>query len=207
MTHLETALRFLSHGKRPADLVFVIPEGAYSITKPDRSDYDYRFDILYRQAAEVFRPFIVPLDIGEGQDTIGIVNRLLRLFAGRELILTHVLGSDMFPLAVRWYPQDLAAWKPEAASLDVRLDFGSFVIKRSKSDRIASSARAARKLKIPVELYPRPINTPSSTALRQHGVFTIVFPSPEVLEKLEVVFRYGMHRHWLSNRNGAEYEI
>jgi hypothetical protein len=53
----------------------------------------------------------------------------------------------------------------------------------------------------------RPIGTPSSTELREKGVFTIIFPTPEVMEKLEVVFRYGMHRHWITKDYGPEYEI
>ncbi len=207
MTHLETALRFLAHGERPADIVLVIPEGSYSSLKPGRSEYGYRFDILKRQAAEAFRPFIVPLDIGEGQDTIGIVRRLLSLFRDRKLALTHVLGSDVFNLAVRWYPADLAAWKPTAEKQSVDLDFGAFVVKRDPADRIAETARTARRLGIPVQIDRKPIGTPSSTALRERGVFTIVFPTEAVLEKLEVVFRYGMHRHWLTDRGGPEYEI
>ena len=207
MTHLETALRFLSRGERAADLVLVIPEGSYSTLKPGRSEYGYRYDILHRQAGEAFRPFIVPLDIGEDQDTIGIVRRLIDLFAGRDLVLTHVLGSDVFPFAAKWYPKDLESWNQEALNRDVKLDFGAFIVKRDSADRVADSAREARKLGIPVQLDPRPIGTPSSTQLREGGVFTIVFPTAEVLEKLEVVFRYGMHRHWLTEKGGPEYEI
>lgn len=207
MTHLETALRFLSRGERQTDLVLVIPEGAYSSLKPDRSEYGYRYDILHRQAAEAFRPFIVPLDIGEGQDTIGIVRRIIDLFEGRELYLTHVLGSDIFPFAAKWYPTDLAAWSIEAEKKGVKFDFGAFVVKRDSADRIATSSAAARRLGIPVQVDKKPIGTPSSTELRERGVFTIVFPTAEVLEKLEVVFRYGMHRHWLTDRSCSEYEI
>lgn len=207
MTHLETALRFLERGERPADVVLVVPEGSWSKLKPGRSDYGYRFDILRRQAAEAFRPFIVPLDIGEGQDTIGIVRRLLSLFRDRKLILTHVLGSDVFPLAVRWYPADLEAWIPTARKQEVEFDFGAFVVKRDREDKIAVQAKTARALGIPVQMDSKPIGTPSSTALRERGVFTIVFPTEAVLEKLEVVFRYGMHRHWLTEKSGPEYEI
>lgn len=207
MTHIETALRFLARGERPADIVLIIPEGSYSKLKPGRSDYDYRFDILRRQAEEAFRPFLLPLDIGEGQDTIGIVRRLIALFCGRELTLTHVLGSDVFPMAANWYPTDLEAWIPTARRHKVSMDFGAFVVKRDKNDKIAAQARFARELGIPVQLDPQPIGTPSSTALRERGVFTIVFPTEAVLEKLEIVFRYGMHRHWLAERGAPEYEI
>ena len=207
MTHLETALRFLARCGRESDLVLVVPEGAYSTLTPGRSEYGYRYDILRRQAQEAFSPFIVPLDIGEGQDTIGIVKRLIALFSGRRLELTHVLGSDVFPMASRWYPEDLSAWKPYAQRMDTDLDFASFVVKRDRSDRIIEAVRAARKAGVAVQVDPRPIGTPSSTEFRERGVFTIVFPTEEVLEKLEVVFRYGMHRHWLTDRSGTEYEI
>jgi hypothetical protein len=189
-------------------MVFVVPEGSFSRLKPDRSEYGYRYDILFRQAADVFSPFIVPLDVGEGQDTIGIVRRIISLFAGRELTLTHILGSDMFPYAAKWYPQDLEAWIPAAKEFGVELDLGVFVVKREKKkDDTAVLARSVRKLGVPVQVDPKPIGTPSSTALREQGVFTIVFPTEAVLEKLEVVFRYGMNRHWLTERNGPDYEI
>lgn len=207
MTHLETALRFLSRGRRPADLVFVVPEGAYSERKPGRSDYGYRYDILYRQAAAAFAPFVVPLDIGEGAGTIAIVERLLGIFAGRRLELTHVLGSDAFPYAAAWLPEDFAAWLPAARRNGVDLDFGMYVVKRDAADRTAEAARAARRLGVDLEVDPKPIGTPSSSDLRDRGVFTIVFPTQAVLEKLEVVFRYGMHRHWLTERGGPEFEI
>jgi hypothetical protein len=207
MTHIETALRFLAHGERPADIVLIVPEGSYSKLKPGRSDYDYRFDLLRRQAEEAFRPFLLPLDIGEGQDTIGIVRRLIALFCGRELTLTHVLGSDVFPMAASWYPTDLEAWVPTARRHKVVMDFGAFVVKRDKADRVAPPARAARERGIPVQLDLKPIGTPSSTAFRERGIFTILFPTEAVLEKLEVVFRYGMHRHWLTERGAPDYEI
>lgn len=207
MTHLETALRFLARGERPADLVIVVPEGAYSSSKPGRSDYGYRYDLLERQVLDAFRPFIVPLDIGEGQDTIGIVSRIIGLFSGYPVVLTHILGSDMFPLAAKWYPADLEAWEPEAKKQLVSLDFGSFVVKRRREEDIKDEVRKCRALGIPVQVDPKPIGTPSSTALRDHGVFTIIFPTEQVIEKLEVVFRYGMHRHWLTDRGCGDYEI
>jgi len=207
MTHLETALRFICCAQRPADLVLIIPEGAYSSLKPGRSDYNYRFDLLRRQLEEVFRPFLIPLDIGHKEDTIGIVRRLLSLFRSYSVTATHVLGSDVFPLAAKWYPQDMEIWTKEARKQMITLDFGAFVVKRNPNDDIAEALSQTRKLGIPVQLDRRPIGTPSSTELRQKGVFTIIFPTPEVMEKLEVVFRYGMHRHWISKGGGPEYEI
>ncbi|MFQ3547065.1 MAG: hypothetical protein SNJ56_01910 [Termitinemataceae bacterium] len=207
MTHLETALRFLARGKPGADLVLVIPEGAYSSLKPGRSDYSYRFDILQRQIREAFRPFIIPLDIGKGADTIEIIGRLIQLCSGYQLEITHILGSDVFPMAAQWYPQDLAVWNPLAKKHQVSLTFRSFVVKRKKEDDITEIVKTVKQQGIPVQVDRQPIGTPSSTHVREHGIFTIIFPTLDVIEKLEVVFRYGMHRHWLTEQNGPEYII
>ncbi|AEJ20442.1 hypothetical protein [Gracilinema caldarium] len=207
MTHLETALRFLSKGLPPADVVFVIPEGAYSSTKPGRSDYNYRFDILKRQIEDAFRPFIIPLNIGKKADTIEIISRLIQLLCGYTIELTHILGSDMFPLAAKWYAKDLAIWEPIAKEHNVNFHFRAFVVKRNKDDDIIEAITMAKTQGIPVQVDPKPIGTPSSTHLREHGFFTIIFPTLEVIEKLEVVFRYGMHRHWLIENPRPDYEI
>lgn len=204
MTHLETALRFLARSKTPADIVFVIPEGAYSASKPERSDYGYRYDLLSRQIQSTFCPFIVPLNIGDNQDTIGIVSRIINLAKNNRLNLTHILGSDIFPIAANYYQKDFEIWKPETEKHSVSLEFEVYVVKRSASDDILQDIRNTRKQGIPVQLDPKPIGTPSSTELREHGIFTIIFPTPEVIEKLEIVFRYGMHRHWLKEKPTPE---
>lgn len=204
MTHIQTALRYLSGSDEPADLVLVVPEGSYSARKPGRSEYGYRYDLLRRQIEYAFSPFIIPLDIGERVDTIGIVDRLIALFRGRKLSLTHVLGSDVLPLAVEWLPQDLAIWHPEAERYEVELDLRMFVVKRGVGEGVASLAGRARRLGVPVQIDRKLIRTPSSTALRERGVFTIVFPTTAVLEKMEVVFRYGMNSHWLTQRPPQE---
>lgn len=207
MTHLETALRFLARAKNTADIVFVVPEGAYSASKPERSDYGYRYDLLSRQIQSTFCPFIVPLNIGENQDTIGIVSRIIGLSKNCKLNLTHILGSDIFPVAANYYQKDFETWKPETEKHSVRLEFEAYVVKRTASDNISQELRNTRKQGIPVQLDPKPIGTPSSSELREQGVFTIIFPTPEVIEKLEVVFRYGMHRHWLKEKPAPEGEL
>jgi hypothetical protein len=80
-------------------------------------------------------------------------------------------------------------------------------VQRKKEDRIYDLVKATRRMGVPVQVDPKPIGTPSSSEVREQGVFTIVFPTEEVIEKLEVVFRYGMHRHWLTEKGGAEYDI
>lgn len=207
MTHLETALRFLSNSVPPADILFVIPEGAYSSTKPGRSDYDYRFDILRRQVEDVFRPFIIPVNIGKKADTIEIISRLIQLLCGYKLEITHIIGSDVFPMAAQWYHKDLEIWKPIAKQHNVDLKFRVFVVKRSKEHDIQSLFKTTAAMGIPVQVDPKPIGTPSSTHVREQGVFTIIFPTLDVIEKLEVVFRYGMHRHWLTSEIRPDYEI
>ncbi|MEJ5188757.1 hypothetical protein [Treponema sp. J25] len=198
MTHLETAFLFMARGTPPADILFVIPEGGESTLKPNRSEYAYRFDILRRQIERVFFPFIVPLNIGEGKDTIGIIDTLIRLFAGYPLELTHILGSDMFPLASRWYPEDLRIWNETAQKNHVDFRFRTFVVQRKKEDTCEESLALCKTQGIPVQFLKKVIGTPSSTQVREQGIFTIIFPTPEVIEKLEVVFRYGMNRHWLT---------
>lgn len=207
MTHLETALRFLSHGDPPADIVLVVPEGSYSSLKPGRSDYDYRFDILRRQVEDAFRPFIVPANIGKKADTIEIISRLIQLCSGYTLELTHILGSDVFPFAAQWYEKDLAIWQPIAKAHNVNLQFRAFVVKRKKEDNLKEYIALAKAQGVPVQMDPKPIGTPSSTQVREQGVFTIIFPTLDVIEKLEVVFRYGMHRHWLTEESRPDYEI
>jgi nicotinic acid mononucleotide adenylyltransferase len=207
MTHLETALRFLAKSNPPADIVFVVPEGAYSSIKPGRSDYDYRFDILRRQIEDPFRPFILPINIGKKADTIEIISRLIQLLCGYKLEITHIIGSDVFPFAAQWYHKDLAIWEPIAKQHNVEIIFRVFVVKRSDEHDIKELVNKTRSMGIPVQVDPKPIGTPSSTHVREHGVFTIIFPTIDVIEKLEVVFRYGMHRHWLTGDARPDYEI
>ncbi|WP_304225309.1 hypothetical protein [Gracilinema caldarium] len=207
MTHLETALRALARAVPPVDVVFAIPEGAYSSLKPGRSDYDYRFDILRRQIEDAFRPFVIPVNIGKKADTIEIISRIIQILCGYNLELTHILGSDVFPFAAQWYEKDLAIWQPIAAAHNVNLHFRAFVVKRKKEDHLKKHIAQAIAQGVPVQVDPKPIGTPSSTHVRERGVFTIIFPTLDVIEKLEVVFRYGMHRHWLTGEAQPDYEI
>jgi hypothetical protein len=198
MTHLATALRYLSHPKARGNVVFVVPEGGVSASKPNRSEYRYRFEILSHQLKGIFDPLIVPLDIGEGADTIEIVRRFMALFAGGTVDLTHILGSDVFPYAVRLYPEDLAAWKKAALELNVDFSYRCFVSRRPGAGPAQPHAKKARALGVPVDIDARIVDAPSSTDFRERRAFTIAFPTDAMLKHMEILFRYNLNRSWIS---------
>ncbi len=196
MTHLAMALRFLASEKSEADIVYVVPEGSVDPRKPRRTDYRFRFDILDAQLHGVFEPFVFPFDIGDGADTIGIVERLIERHAGSELHLTHIVGSDVLPLVVKYIREDLDAWKKSCIRFGVRLDFTGFVVRRNKTGSSADQLGAIRKTGVKMVLDRRRIGTPSSTDFRSDRAITIVFPTEAMLARLEILFRYSMHTPW-----------
>ncbi|MCK7493007.1 MAG: hypothetical protein MZW92_17015 [Comamonadaceae bacterium] len=165
MTHLAMALRFLASDAAVADAVFVVPEGSADPLKPRKSEYRFRFEILKRQLAGILEPLVVPLDIGEGADTIEIVNRLIALRRCTSLRLTHLMGSDTLPVAARLLPEDLAAWGKAATSHGVDLDFSIFVVRRDRRQVLEPFARAVRA----VPACPWSSTGPSSARL-EHGL-------------------------------------
>ncbi len=210
MTHLAAALRFLASDRAAADVVVVIPEGGENPAKPKKTDYRFRFELLRLQLESVFSPLILPLDLGEGADTIGIVERLIAQRAGGRLALTHPLGSDSLPLAARFLPEDLAAWRRAAAEGGVDLDFGAFAVLREEGFDLsyAEAGYGAHGVRFAAD--ERPLGTPSSTDFRSRGALTIVLPTDAVLGRLELLFRYAMNRPWMGERSAArrpEYEI
>ncbi len=215
MTHLATALRFLASESSEADVVFVVPEGAFDRRKPGKTEYRFRFEVLRRQIAGVLDPLVVPLDLGEGADTIEIVRRLLAMHPGSSLRLTHLIGSDVLPIAARFLPQDLAVWGTEAERSGIELDFSIHVARRSKVAVPPPMARAIRRLGVPVTVDRTLIGTPSSSAFRTEGAISLVLPTEDILSRLELLFRYGMYRPWSDRREaagdipppGPEYEI
>jgi len=196
MTHLAMALRFLGSEAGEADVLFIVPEGARDLRKPQKTDYDFRFDILRRQIARVFEPFLVPLDIGEGADTIEIVRRLISLHAGSALRLTHLLGSDVLPLAAGLLPKDLEVWRAEALRSDVDLELSLHVGRRDPRHPLGPYAEAVRAMGIRIVVDREVIGTPSSTAFRNEGAISLVLPTRAILSRLELLFRYGMARPW-----------
>ena len=212
MTHLGAALRFLASERSEVDLVFVVPEGSDNPNKPNKSEYAFRYELLRLQIEGIFSPFVVPLDIGAGADTIGIVERLIDLHPGATLKLTHLLGSDSLPTATRLLPEDLAAWKARAAARGVVLDHGIHVEMRSSGDSVEPYGEAVRELGSRFEVDETVVSAPSSTDFRSSRNITIVFPTEAVLSRLELLFRYGMNRTWMTGEGNrgpgnADFEI
>ena len=196
MTHLATALRFRASQEGGAPVVFVVPEGHDNPRKPRKSDYRYRFDLLSMQVMGVFDPLIVPLDIGEGADTIEIVRRFIAMFPGARVSMTHLLGSDVLPLAVEWLPVDLAAWNAEAEARRVDFSYKAFVVHRDGAPPSDPHVDTVRKLGLPIVVDDRPIGAPSSTDFRENRAFSIVFPTESVIRHVEVLFRYNLNKPW-----------
>jgi len=198
MTHLATALRYLASPGSAAPVVFVVPEGHVNPLKPNKSDYRYRFDLLSMQVQDVFDPFIVPLDIGEGADTIEIVRRFIALFPGARVSMTHLLGSDVLPLAVSWLPADLEAWKAEASLRRVVFSYKAFVVLRDHAPSVEPYLETVRAMGLPLLVDDKPIGAPSSSDFRENRAFSIVFPTESVIKHVEVLFRYNLNRPWHS---------
>jgi hypothetical protein len=214
MTHLAIALRFLASEEAGADALFVVPEGADNPAKPLKSDYPFRYEILRSQLAGVFEPLVVPLDLGRGVDTIGIVSRLIDLHRGASLELTHLLGSDSLATAVTLLPEDLEAWGEAARRSGVDLKLSMHVSCRDGRAFHHRYADAIRRLGVGLSIDRTVVGTPSSTAFRTEGAITLVLPTEAVLSRLELLFRYGMARPWTgapedapSPFPGPEYEI
>jgi hypothetical protein len=199
MTHLGAALRFLASDSSEADLVFVVPEGSANPTKPNKTEYHFRYDLLRLQLEGIFSPLVVPLDLGEGADTIGIVERLIDLHPGGHLKLTHLIGSDSLPTATLLLPEDLAAWRERARIRSVELDHGIHVEKRHASDEVEPYASAIRGMGSRFAVDEEIVDAPSSSDFRASRNFTIVFPSDAVLSRLELLFRYGLNRPWMTS--------
>ncbi len=196
MTHLAMALRYLASDSCEADALFIVPEGSQDSRKPLKTDYRFRFEILKRQISGILEPLIAPLDIGEGADTIEIVRRLIGLHPGAALRLTHLMGSDVLPLAVSLLPTDLEAWREAASAKRVDLDFSLHVARRDRTSRLRPLAEAVRALGVKMVVDKNVIGTPSSSAFRSEGAITLILPTEAILSRLELLFRYGMYRAW-----------
>lgn len=213
MTHLAAALRFMAAPNAEVDIVYVVPEGSVNPQKPNKSEYAFRYDLLSLQLHKVFRPLILPLDIGGGRDTIGIVNSLIDLHAGRGLKLTHLIGSDTLPVATRFLPEDLEIWNARAAEKGVALDHGIHVHRRDALDALEPYGATIQSLGVRFTVDDKVMGSPSSTDFRASRHITIVFPTDEVLSRLELLFRYGMNRSWMFGETGPssatcnDYEI
>jgi hypothetical protein len=149
----------------------------------------------------------VPLDIGEGADTIEIVRRLIGLHRGASLRLTHLLGSDVLPMAIGLLPDDLEAWGEAAREARVDLDFSIHAARRDVRSSLRPYVEAVRSFGLRMVVDRDVVGTPSSSAFRTEGAISLVLPTEAILSRLELLFRYGMSRPWSRDRAGPEYEI
>lgn len=200
LTHLTIALRMLASRHCKADIVIVVPEGIADPRKPQKTDYSFRFQIAKMQLAGIFDPFIVPLDIGSGADTIEIVRRFIALHTGMKLELTHLLGSDALPTAAGFIEQDMQVWKREAFQSGVDFSHSIYVARRERDGSLRPWLNHIRRQGVPVYLDPGIIGTPSSTEFRRDRAITLILPTENMRGKLEVLFRYNMNRSWTLSR-------
>lgn len=196
LTHLAIALRLLASRKSNCDILVVVPEGSPNQEKPRKTDYQFRYQIAKGQIAGIFEPFIVPLDIGAGADTIEIVRRFIAMHSGMRLELTHLIGSDVLPIAATFIREDLAVWRRQAAASGVEFFHSVHVSRRQTSGILAPHIEAIRSEGVPLRLERRIVGTPSSTDFRQNRAITLVLPTESIRDKLEILFRYNMNRPW-----------
>jgi nicotinic acid mononucleotide adenylyltransferase len=196
MTHLAMTLRYLAAARAEAPLVYVVPEGHDNPAKPCKSDYVYRYNLLRMQLEPVFRQLVAPMDLGNGADTIEIIRRFIAMVPGRTLDLTHVLGSDVLPLAAGMLKQDMEIWQAEAENSTVRFNYSMFVLKRDNAPVSPAILEQLDALGIRYVLDQRELLTPSSTDFRKNNAFSIVFPTEEIIKHLEVLFRYRLNKNW-----------
>jgi len=196
MTHLAAALRYLASPESTAPLVFIIPEGQENPDKPRRSEYTYRSQMIRWQIEGVFQPLIQSLDIGKDADTIEIVRRFIARFPGAHVNVTHLVGSDVLPLALRWLPKDMEVWEAEAKIQGVTFQYDIFAIQRGDDETWKKAAEGARARGVSVRCDQRSIGTPSSTDFRSRQAFSIVFPTKTVMRHVEVLFRYDLNKPW-----------
>jgi hypothetical protein len=196
LTHLTIALRLLASPRNSSDLVIVVPEGAASPEKPRKTEYAFRYQLAKAQLEGLFEPFILPLDIGANADTIEIVRRLIAMHAGMKLELTHLIGSDVLPIASSFIHQDLAVWRKQALASGVDFRHSVHVSRRSILGPFSPFLSHIRKAGVPAVFERSIVGTPSSTDFRENRAITLVLPTEKIRDKLEIVFRYNMNRPW-----------
>ncbi|HEY9053614.1 MAG TPA: hypothetical protein VIO60_02215 [Rectinemataceae bacterium] len=196
LTHLTIALRLLSSPANSSDIVLVVPEGSGNADKPNKTDYTFRYQIERLQLAGLFEPFILPLDIGANADTIEIVRRIIAMHAGMRLELTHLLGSDVLPVAARYIDADLDVWRRQAAESGVDFSHSLYITRRTLKGTLSPFIDTIRSRGVGVHLERRIVGTPSSTDFRENRAITLVLPTEAIRDKLEILFRYNMNRPW-----------
>jgi len=196
LTHLTIALRLLASPHNHSDILIIVPEGTSNPGKPRITDYAFRYQIAKMQLAGLFEPFILPLDIGANADTIEIVRRFIAMHTGMRLELTHLIGSDVLPVASRFIEEDLSIWRRQASQSGVEFAHSVFVARRSAAGKFSPDLEHIRSMGVPVHFERSIVGTPSSTDFRQNRAITLVLPTESIRDKLEIVFRYNMNQPW-----------
>ncbi len=198
LTHLTVAVRYLASNLCRSDFLIVVPEGSNDSAKPLKTEYGFRLSIAKMQCEGIFDPFIKVLDLGMQADTIEIVRRFIAMHRGLTLELTHLIGSDVLPIAARYISEDMRRWTEEAHDSGVRYIHRVHVVQRGELGDTPALMKAFQEESVPVVIDPNIVATPSSTDFRSRRAFTIVLPTPAIRDKMEVIFRYHMHKSWTS---------
>jgi len=196
LTHLTIALRLLASPTNSSDILIAVPEGAQNQGKPQKTDYSFRYQITKMQLTGLFEPFILPLDIGANADTIEIVRRFVAMHTGMKLELTHLIGSDVLPIATDFLEEDLRVWRRQASLSGVEFSHSIHVARRSVRGSFTPYLERIRKMDVPVTIEKRVVGTPSSTDFRENRAITLVLPTESIRDKLEILFRYNMNQPW-----------
>jgi nicotinic acid mononucleotide adenylyltransferase len=200
LTHLAVAVRFLASELSNSDFVIVVPEGSPDPAKPLKTDYAFRLSIAKMQIEGIFEPFLKVLDLGMQADTIEIVRRFIAMHRGLTLELTHLIGSDVLPVAARYIAEDMSIWRKEAQESGVHYLHSTHVVQRGEDTIDTSYFEAFEKEAAHTVLDSSIVATPSSTDFRTRQAFTIVLPTTSIRDKMEIIFRYHMHRSWSSEQ-------
>lgn len=198
LTHLSVAVRFLASELSSSDFIVVVPEGSPDPSKPLKTDYAFRLSIAKMQTEGILDPFVKVLDLGMQADTIEIVRRFIGMHNGLNLELTHLIGSDVLPIAARFIAEDMRVWRKEAQASGVRYTHRVHVVKRGDEVIDPAYLQTFQREQTEVVLDPGIIDTPSSTDFRIRQAYTIILPTPSIRDKMEIIFRYRMHKSWSS---------
>ncbi len=196
LTHLTIALRLLASSMSRSDILIVVPEGSQNEGKPRKTDYSFRYQIMKMQLTGLFEPFILPLDIGANADTIEIVRRFIAMHTGMKLELTHLIGSDVLPIATDFLEEDLRVWRRQASLSGVEFSHSIHVARRQVRGSFSPYLQRIRSLEVPVFMEKSVVGTPSSTDFRENRAITLVLPTEGIRDKLEILFRYNMNQPW-----------
>ena len=189
-----------SKSKPHGDICIQICDFGLSGQRVDQS-FSHSFSISAIHSALKAGSFISKF--GSTNTSIGVIllRRLIGLHPGAGLRHTHLLGSDVLPMATSLLPDDLEAWGEAARRSRVDLDFSIHVVRRDGRASLRPYVDAVRRFGVRMVVDRAAIGTPSSSAFRNEGAISLVLPNEAILSRTELLFRYGMSRSWSSGRS------